>query len=672
MTEILAPAGGKEQLAAALRSGADAVYFGIKSFNARRNAENFDSVFSPVKYCHERGAKAYVTVNTLFSDHETDRLIDLAREIADSGADGVIVQDLGAVKIFKECVPSLPLHASTQLTVHDLYGAKQLEQMGFSRVVLSRELSLKEIEYISKNTFLEIEVFIHGALCMSVSGCCYLSSMLGGRSGNRGMCAQPCRLNFKSGERQYALSLKDMCHIEYIKELERAGVCSFKIEGRMKRPEYVAAAVTACKAAQKGQKPDLDTLQKVFSRSGFTDGYIKGKRDLDMFGHRTKEDVVSADRVLSKLSAIYKNEYKRIPLRAELSVKSGRPALLSLTSEKGTVSVLSETPKKAENRPIDYNTALKQISKTGGTPFFIDSFELDFDPGLILPLPALNSMRREAVDKQTELFAAPVPHKFFDLISPQKPHEENTLKYLIRGENFGQLEAAENAEGYILPIDRILESPERAKGFGETLYGELPALMFDSQNIQSQLLSLKKLGITTLSVENIGGIFLAKEHGFKIHCGHGFNILNSLSLKFLEEMGADSATVSFELCEQKIKGLSGELSRGIIGYGYLPLMRLRNCPGKGRYGCKGCAGKRVLTDRKEIDFTLLCSNRRYSTLLNSRPLVLSDKNISGIDFMTLYFTIEKAEKCWEVFRAYKKGLSLEGEKTNGLYFRELL
>lgn len=672
MTEILAPVGGRKQLEAAVRSGADAVYFGAKDFNARRNAENFDSLYDTVKYCHERGVKAHITLNTLFTDRETERLISLAKEIANSGADAVIVQDLGAAKILKECVPNLSLHASTQLAVHDIYGAKQLESMGFSRVVLSRELSLSEIEHIAKNTSLETEVFIHGALCMSVSGCCYLSSMLGGRSGNRGLCAQPCRLDFKSGERHFALSLKDMCHIEYIKELEKAGVCSFKIEGRMKRPEYVAAAVNACIAAKNGQKPDLDTLRKVFSRSGFTDGYITGQRNLEMFGHRTKDDVVSAEKVFSKLSELYKNEYKRLPLDAFLTVKENTPSSLTLTSEKGTVTAFGAVPFPAVNRPLDAQTAKKQISKTGGTPFFIDNFELDCGENLMLPLPALNALRREAVKKQSELFAAVTAHKFTDCDFTQKAHAAGKCRYIIRGESFAQLESVKTAEGYILSVDRILESPEKAEDFGEFLYGELPALTFDRKDLEEKLEKLKSLGITTLSTENIGGIYLAKKHGFKIHCGHGLNILNSLSLKSLEELGVGSATVSFELDAKSIENLGGSVERGIIGYGYLPLMRFRNCPAKRQNGCGGCPGLNTLTDRKGIDFPVLCSAKRYSTLLNSRPLVLCGKEIRGIDFMTLYFTTETPEKCRQIFDAYKSGTSLSGEKTGGLYFRELL
>ncbi len=280
--EILAPAGNEQSLIAAVRSGADAVYLGTGAFNARRNADNFkdNSLAEAVNYCHGRGVKVYVTLNTLIRDEELPAFLDAAREVAEAGPDGVIVQDLAVVKVLKTICPDLPLVASTQMSVHNAAGVKALEDLGFSRVVLARELTLEEIRKIRSETRAELEVFIHGALCMSVSGMCYYSAMMGERSGNRGLCAQPCRLNSACNGRPYALSLKDMSFITRVRDLEAAGVCSVKIEGRMKRPEYVAAAVTAVRTALDGKEPDMATLQAVFSRSGFTDGYLTGKRNV--------------------------------------------------------------------------------------------------------------------------------------------------------------------------------------------------------------------------------------------------------------------------------------------------------------------------------------------------------------------------------------------------------
>ena len=309
-TEILAPAGGQEQLIAAVRCGADAVYLGTQKFNARNNAANFsaEELNDAVTYCHERNVSVYVTMNTLVTDNELGDVIEEIKMIAESGADAVIIQDIGVAALWKKYCPSRKLHASTQMTIHNLSGAQEAERLGFSRIVLARELSFEEIKTIAENISAEIEVFVHGALCMSVSGTCLLSSMIGSRSGNRGRCAQPCRLNFNVNSREHALSLKDLSLAENIKDLEKAGVKSFKIEGRMKRPEYVAAAVTAVRNAREGKDVDMESLRAVFSRSGFTKGYFEGKRTLEMFGYRRHEDVTEMTGIIKEMTALYKDE----------------------------------------------------------------------------------------------------------------------------------------------------------------------------------------------------------------------------------------------------------------------------------------------------------------------------------------------------------------------------
>lgn len=266
MMQILAPAGNADSLAAAVRSGADAVYLGAGAFNARRNAENFGpgGLKAAIEYCHGRGVEVHVTLNTLIRDEEREAFLQTAREVIEAGADAVIVQDMGAAAYLRRLCPELPLSASTQMAIHNAAGAKKMEEMGFFQAVLARELSLKEIKYIHDNTNIRLETFVHGAHCMSVSGMCYMSAALGERSGNRGLCAQPCRLNFVCRGREYALSLKDLSFVAHIKELEQAGVTTLKIEGRMKRPEYVAAAVTAVRQARAGEQPDMEGLKKYF------------------------------------------------------------------------------------------------------------------------------------------------------------------------------------------------------------------------------------------------------------------------------------------------------------------------------------------------------------------------------------------------------------------------
>ena len=316
--EILAPAGSVESLTAAVRCGANAVYLGTKNFNARRNADNFDgsALKSAVEYCHQRNVKVYLTANTLVADDEMSSAYNTIKTALEYGVDAFIVQDLGVAKMIRQCFPSARLHASTQCSVNTPDGVNALKELGFKRIVVPREMSLDEIKEIREKTDVELEMFVHGALCMCVSGQCYMSAMLGGRSGNRGLCAQPCRLSFSADNSgSFDLSLKDLSLIDKIKEIESAGIISLKIEGRMKRPEYVAAAVTACKNAVCGNYSARDEkiLKSVFSRSGFTDGYFTGKRQ-DMFGTRQKEDVVSAKDVLKELSHLYDNENPLVPI----------------------------------------------------------------------------------------------------------------------------------------------------------------------------------------------------------------------------------------------------------------------------------------------------------------------------------------------------------------------
>ena len=370
--EILAPAGAAEQLKAAVICGANAVYLGAGNFNARRNADNFttENLKETIDYCHLRKVKVYVTLNTLVFDKEFSELYETVKAIAQSGADAVIVQDFAVLKAVKEICPQLPVHASTQMAVHNVSGALFLEKLGFSRIVLARELSLKEIAEIRKNVQAELEVFVHGAHCMGASGNCYLSAMLGERSGNRGLCAQGCRLNWKSRHgREYALSLKDMSYLDTIEELCRIGIESFKIEGRMKRPEYVAAAVTSLKNALNGNPYDKETLRSVFSRNGFTDGYLKEKRDLSMFGYRGKEDVTSAVNVLKNLESLYRDEIHPTGIDMEFSLEENKESSLTISTEGKSVTVHGAIPETPRNAPLPEEIAKRNLSKLGDTPF---------------------------------------------------------------------------------------------------------------------------------------------------------------------------------------------------------------------------------------------------------------------------------------------------------------
>lgn len=677
--EILAPVGAEEQLKAAVRSGANAVYLGVENFNARRNADNFttDNLKDAVKYCRLRNVKVYVTLNTLVFDKETEELYETVKAIAQSGADAVIVQDFATVGAVREICPQMPLHASTQMAVHNVAGAKYLEEMGFSRIVLARELSRKEMKAIRNEVKTELEVFVHGAHCMSASGNCYLSAMLGERSGNRGLCAQGCRLNWKNQHnREYALSLKDMSYLDRISDLMEIGIDSFKIEGRMKRPEYVAAAVSSLKKAMEKGFYDKITLRSVFSRNGFTDGYLQGKRDVSMFGYRLKEDVTSASGVLKELENSYKNEIRPNKADAKLILEKDKPATLFLSSKGITVKVTGEIPQEPRTAPLSQEIAFRNLSKLGDTSFYLDFLEFDNPQGLTLPASAINALRREGANVLENKLGEKT-YEIYDAQPPKISRGEITekSKTRVRLEHFSQYSKDfEKADLLILPIDEILENSEEIECLPVKIAAELPALIYpeDESAILKKLSQVKKLGIVRGVTGNIGGIYLLKKAGFRIHGSHGLNITNSLSAKAYEDMGLSDITLSFELSEKAVKNIGSQIPKGAYIYGYLPIMLMRACPQKSENGCLNCTGNTVLTDRKGIDFPFLCHNKKYGVLHNSVPLYIGDKNLRNLDFVTFFFTVESKKECKKIFDAYLNNRNPEGKKTNGLYSRELL
>ncbi len=677
--EILAPVGAQEQLKAAVRSGANAVYLGVDNFNARRNADNFttENLKDAVKYCRLRNVKVFVTLNTLVFDKEIDELYKTVKAIAESGADAVIVQDFATVKAVKEICPEMPLHASTQMAVHNISGAKFLEEMGFSRIVLARELSLNEMKIIREAVNTELEVFVHGAHCMSASGNCYLSAMLGERSGNRGLCAQGCRLNWTNTHgREYALSLKDMSYLDNIKDLMEIGINSFKIEGRMKRPEYVAAAVSSLKKAMNNEFYDKLTLRSVFSRSGFTDGYLKGKRTVDMFGYRVKEDVTSATAVLKDLENSYKNETRPNKASAKLILKKNEPATLLFSSKGVSVKVQGEIPQEPRTAPLSEEIASRNLSKLGDTSFYLDSLGFENEDSLTLPASAINALRRDAAKLLEEELSK--KEYIINDVTPDIPYikpDFSKPKTRIRLENFSQYsDAFEKADLVIIPLEEAFDNLEEIECLPVKIAVELPQLIYpeDEKEVLKKLSAIKRTGIVRGVTGNIGGIANLKKTGFKIYGSHGLNITNSISAQSYKNIGLEDITLSFELSEKHINKLCADVKKGAYIYGYLPIMLLRTCPQKSESGCGKCSGKTTLTDRKGIEFPLLCHNKKYSVLHNSVPLYIGNKNLSNFDFVTFYFTIESKKECEKIYKAYSEGKAPDGKKTNGLYNRELL
>lgn len=651
-----------ESLVAAVRCGANAVYLGTKNFNARKSAENFDfeTLKKAIQYCHARNVKVYITVNTLVLDSEIQSALDTVYNCLTLGADGFIIQDLGLAELIKKYYPQAKIHASTQCAVNSPDGFKKLEELGFSRAVLPREMTLNEIKEIRKSTDMELEIFVHGALCMCVSGQCYLSSMLGGRSGNRGLCAQPCRLSFSAdNSASYDLSLKDLSLISHLEEIEKAGIISLKIEGRMKRPEYVAAAVTACKNAISGNYNvrDEKLLKDVFSRSGFTDGYFTGKRN-NMFGTRQKEDVLASGAVLKELSALYNNEKPLIPVNISFVCKENEETSLTLSTDKKTVTVKSLVPEKALNKPLTKESVEERLSKFGGTQYFADTVDITLDSGLNLPAKAINEMRRRAVE-ELDKFTLPEIKKA-KLVLPKTKSAIKTPYFTARFESAKQIPKEHPFERIFIPVYSSDED------FIKTNAGvEIPRGLFGvEEKLKNRLKELKELGVKNALCSNLGAYKTAEDIGFTVYGDFGLNVFNSFTAEKI-----NSPILSFELTVKQANVISAN-ETGIIAYGKLPLMLTRNCPVKNNIGCEKCNKKGALTDRKGYSFPVKCSPYPCVEILNPIPLILSDKMQDvNTDFIHFYFTDETKEDINNIVNMYKNRSNSAANYTRGLYYR---
>ena len=670
--EILAPCGGFPALLAALRCGADAVYFGFGAFNARRNAANFsDAEFDEaLKLCRLHRVHAHITLNTLVSDDELKNLAETLKRTCREAADALILQDLGVIRLARTLYPDLPRHASTQMTVGTPAGLRLLASRGFSRAVLPRELTKTEIAELSENAPLELEAFVHGALCMCVSGQCLLSAMLGSRSGNRGLCAQPCRLPFAAdGGTGHDLSLKDLSLIDNLPELVKLGVCSFKIEGRMKRPEYVAAAVTACREALAGNYNDTREadLEALFSRSGFTDGYFENNRGKAMFGTRQKENVTAATNTLLKsYEKLYEKECAVRPVQFEFTAKINDAPRLVAVCDGHSVTVFGVTLcEPAKTRPLTEETVEKQLQKCGGTVFFAKEIQYHIDENIALPLSELNALRRKALDALTEALSAPKPYKINEmpLLDAFPAHKAGTKKWYFRFRDASAIPENLQFDRLFLP----LSTPKQTLAKHHAgVY--LPRGLFGSQ--KQTLKALRESGAPYALCDTLDAVAIAKEAGTEIIGGPFLNLFNTLALKEAEEIGISEATVSYELTVNQINRLGGELPRGVCVYGRTPLMLTRNCPIKNGMTCAQCGRKQSITDRKGIAFPVRCENG-FSEIFNSRPTCLSDRihELHNIDFYLLDFTTENKAECRQIIENYRRGAPADGAYTRGLYYR---
>ena len=687
MIEVLAPAGGVDSFKAAVLSGADAVYFGAGNFNARRNAKNFttEDVRQCAAFARVRGVKTYLTLNTLLGDNELKAALDTALMAAECGIDALIVQDLGLAKLLRKYLPNMPIHASTQMSVHSAESLSLLKEMGFSRVVVAREMDKESLQKLCKEATrlgIEVEAFVHGALCMCLSGQCYLSSVLGGRSGNRGLCAQPCRLPFgvKNGT-GHDLSLKDMSYISHITEMRDMGVTSFKIEGRMKRPEYVAAAVTAVKNAVLGKPvtPEIkELLSGIFSRSGHTDGYYKNALGVGMFGTRTDSDEKLSQKLINSAHELYRREIGRVEVLAEVAIKKNEQVSLSVRDNDGnSVTVLGEVPETALNREINGDFVAEKLQKCGGTPFIMGDVKCEIDGGLAVSGAMLNELRRNALlllsEKRAEYDGCAVKDNTVSEFELEKHNVRDVLpKTIAYFRNSDQIpKDLSGVSAVILPCETDFSKVNIPQNI--PVLADIPrGILHNIDSVLRQLQSAKENGVKAAVCGNLAGFRLAQKVGLVTVSGFGMNVFNTESVKAVADFGAKATVLSFEMSLDDAVHCGGNIPKGIISYGRLPLMLVRNCPNKNGAGCKNCNGKSTITDRKGIEFPIMCRGE-FSEVFNSRPLWLFDrkKEMRGLDFEVLNFTDETPERCQEVLSAYRKNLSPDTDFTRGLYFREV-
>ena len=690
--ELLAPAGSMEALRAAVCNGADAVYLGADTFNARMNARNFSAadLQEAVVYCHVRGVKVHLTLNTLVLDREMPRAAELIRLAASCGVDAFIVQDLGVVSLCRQLAPDVPIHASTQMSIHSLEGVLEAAALGCSRVVLARELPAEEIAHICKKSPVEIEVFVHGALCMCYSGQCYLSSVIGRRSGNRGQCAQPCRLPYGYGRfesTRYPLSLKDNCLAGELDELRRMGVASIKIEGRMKRPEYVAIVTRAYRTVLNGGKltpSDLQELETAFSRQGFTDGYFRGQTGSDMFGRR-QEGEDTADLFASARATYEQGEPQRIGVRFYAMIRRGEPAQLAVEDPDGNLCrTRGPVPEQAVYRSLTPQDLEQQLKKTGGTPYLCTAVRSSLDPDLMLPASAINAMRRDVIAELTAKRGRAAPARLNAYDEPPRydgiaGEPQLTIAVRTAGQITSRMLSMKPTVLYV-PLSELAEHPDLPQRVSvETqLAAILPRVIWSGElaPVARQLRMVYEMGVRQVLAGNLGQLHIARAAGFAVRGDFGLNIVNSRAMRYLREQGLDSQLLSFELTLPQIRDISKAVPAELLIYGRLPLMLMENCVMKNRTGICACqTGTVRLVDRVGEEFPIVkdpgtCRN----VLLNGKKLYLLDKKDAlrgmGLWALRLQFTTENPGEIDKVLMDYQgRAVFDAGSYTRGLYSR---
>ncbi len=677
-TELLAPAGGAEALKAAVRCGADAVYAGAKSFSARQNAENFsdEELRLAARFCHERGVRLYLTLNTLMRPGEEPQLSRLIAASADAGVDGLIVQDLGVGELARHICPGLPLHASTQLSAHSSGDVLSLMEKGFSRVVLSRELSMAEIERIYAETGCELEAFVHGALCVSFSGRCLMSSFIGGRSGNRGCCAQPCRQRYGAeGRGGYFLSPRDLCLVRRLDDMRRAGVVSFKIEGRMKSPEYVAVVTDVYRRALDGEPVTADDekrLRDIFSRGdGFTEGYFSGLNTPEILNIKISNDNITSDvpkELLSEARGLYRdgNERRSVALDLRFRAEAGEGMRLEARDGDGnSAAAEGEPPQPAQRLPMTAESAARSLTKTGGTPYYVGSFSADIGEGLFAPASALNALRRECLDKLTELRGRP-PKREIYAYRPEYTGFKAEKQALYAAVSIpAQLPAAEGADKIIIPIEFLDKIPYNVK-----YIPALPQIITEAAAVKRRLAALP--AGTEVYASTPGGLRLIREAGCAARGDFGLNVSNPAAAGLLSGETV-SLTLSPELSLREIRTLTENcpVPAEVMAYGRQTVMVSRACIIRGVRGVCDCRPV-LLRDRTGAEFPVIGDPETHiNRIFNSRPTFMADRLDSlrrcGAAVLRLTFTDEEPERVREVIEMYRRGGDAPALFTRGYF-----
>lgn len=691
MIELLSPAGSPEAVIAAVQNGADAIYMGLGNFNARRGAKNFtDEEFErSMRYCRIRGCKVYVTLNTLVNDREIAQAVESARLASELGADGIIIQDLGLAYAIRQALPDIPLHASTQMSIHNLAGVEAAAEMGMTRAVLARELSLEQIKFITQHASIETEVFVHGALCFCQSGQCYMSALIGRRSGNRGMCAQPCRMQYSLGGRMddYPMSLKDNCLVDRLRELEDAGVACLKIEGRMKRPEYTAIVTKIySKALKEHRQPsdeEMETLEKAFSRQGFTQGYFNGDKK-DMFGRREEPDKDTEKLFTLARKGYSEGELRRVPVHFYTVAEKGMPVkAIAFDDDGNRAAAMGGVPEKARGQGLTATYITEQMFKTGGTPYNCVENRAQADPGLYLPASEINDLRRRLVSELSEQRAKPPIRRVGKL--PEKPKgklptgDPAMIFQVLTEEQLSPELAALKPKYLYVPLTLMSEKLDLLRPFAEqgTIpVAVLPRVIADNEAaaVYDMLSRMFDQGVNEALVGNLGHAMLAKKAGMKLRGDFGLNTFNSRSMEVIRQAGFISATASFELRLSQIRDMIKPLDTELIIYGRIPLMVSDQCIIRHSAGRCNCQTPGQMADRMGSVFPVVKEFGCRNVIYNAHKLYLADKAedvyAAGAWGLRMMFTTEGMRECVEVAKGYM-GLSdyKPNVLTRGLYYR---